>query len=107
MPPGQAVQSFDGRVQQLGVGREGDGLGLHRGIHRDPLEVVDAQRAGLMGHPQALRQQQLQLVAQPLPPMAEVGALVRKDMLEKLFTVKCWKYGSWTQRSQAPSSDSP
>jgi hypothetical protein len=29
----------DGRVQQLGVGREADVLGLHRGIDRDPLKV--------------------------------------------------------------------
>ena len=28
---GQAVQSLDRRVQQLGVGWETDGLGLHRG----------------------------------------------------------------------------
>jgi hypothetical protein len=38
-----------------------------------------------MRHPQALGQQQLQSVAQPLAPMAEVRALVRKLMLEELF----------------------
>src|SRR5258705_12983924 len=26
----------DRRMQQLGIGREGDGLGLHGGVHRDP-----------------------------------------------------------------------
>ena len=36
-------------------------------------------------HPQALGQQQLQLVAQPLAPVAEVRALVRKLVLEELF----------------------
>jgi hypothetical protein len=36
---GQAVQPFDCRVQQLGIGRERDGLGLHGGVDRDPLEV--------------------------------------------------------------------
>jgi hypothetical protein len=38
----------------------------------------------LVGHPQALGQQQIQLVAQPLPPMAEVRALVRELVLEEL-----------------------
>ena len=36
---GQAIEPFDRRMQQLGVGREGDGLPLHRGVDRDPLEV--------------------------------------------------------------------
>ena len=34
-------------------------------------------------HPQALGQQQLELVAQPLPPVAEIGALVREGVLEE------------------------
>jgi hypothetical protein len=38
-----------------------------------------------MRHPQTLGQQQLQFVAEPLAPMAEVGAFVRELMLEKLF----------------------
>jgi hypothetical protein len=37
---GQAVQSLDRRVQQLGIGRERDGLGLHRSVDGDPLEVA-------------------------------------------------------------------
>ena len=82
---GQAVEPLDRGVQQLGVGREADGLGLHRGVDRDPLEVLGAQRAGLVRDPQALGQQQLQLVAEPLPPMAEVGALVREGVLEELL----------------------
>jgi hypothetical protein len=36
---GHPVQSLDRCVQQLGIGRERDGLGLHRGVDRDPLEV--------------------------------------------------------------------
>ena len=39
----------------------------------------------LVRHPQALGQQQLQLVAEPLAPMAQVRALVREGVLEKLF----------------------
>src|ERR1700757_5017962 len=38
-----------------------------------------------MRHPQALGQQQLQLVAEPLAPMAQVRALVRERVLEELF----------------------
>ena len=72
-------------MQQLGIGRKGDGLRLHRGVDRDPLEVLAAQRAGAVRHPQALGQQQLQPVAEPLAPMAQVRALVREGVLEKLF----------------------
>ena len=39
-----------------------------------------------MCYPQALSQQQLQLVAQPLAPMAQVRAFVRKLVLEKLLS---------------------
>ncbi|WP_177237556.1 hypothetical protein [Bradyrhizobium sp. Rc3b] len=35
-------------MQELGIGRNGDGLRLHCGIYRDPLEVLAAQRAGLV-----------------------------------------------------------
>ena len=38
-----------------------------------------------MRHAQALGQQQFQLVAEPLAPVAEVRALVREAMLEELF----------------------
>ena len=82
---GQAVQSFDRRVQQLGIGRERDGLGLYRGVDRDPLEVAAPQRTAVVSNPQALRQQQLQLVAQPLAPVAQVRALMRELMLEELL----------------------
>ncbi|MGY3079689.1 hypothetical protein ACVWZZ_006097 [Bradyrhizobium sp. LM6.10] len=49
------------------------------------LEVLAAQRAGLVRYPQALGQQQLQLVAEPLAPVAQVRALVRERVLEELF----------------------
>src|SRR6478736_2134701 len=39
-----------------------------------------------MRHPQAFCQQQLQFVAQPLAPMAQVRAFVRKLVLEKLLS---------------------
>jgi len=80
---GQTVEPLDRRMQQFGVGREGDGLRLHGGIHRDPLEVTGAQRAGFVRDPQALREQQIELAAQPLAPMAQVGALMRELVLKE------------------------
>jgi hypothetical protein len=50
----QADNAFDRGMQQLGVGREGDGLGLHGGVRRHPLDVAGAQRLRLMRNPQAL-----------------------------------------------------
>jgi hypothetical protein len=82
---GQTVQSLDRRVQQLGVGWEADGLGLHRGVDRDPLKVPGPQRSTFVGDPQALSQQPLQLVAQPLAPVAQIRALMRKLVLEELL----------------------
>ena len=85
MLAGQAVEALNRGVQQFGVGREADVLRLHRGIDRDPLEVLAPQRAALVRHPQALGQYQFQFVAEPLPPMAQVGALMRKLMLENSY----------------------
>jgi hypothetical protein len=42
---GHAVEPPDRRVQQLGVGREADVLGLHRDVDRDPRQVLRPQRA--------------------------------------------------------------
>ena len=82
---GQPVQSLDRRVQQLGIGRERDGLGLHCGVDRDPLEITGPQCTTFVRNPQAFGQQQLQLIAQPLAPMAQVRAFVRKLVLEELL----------------------
>jgi hypothetical protein len=48
---GQPVKPVDCCMQQLGIGWEGDGLGLHGGVHRDPFEIACAQRAGVVGDP--------------------------------------------------------
>jgi hypothetical protein len=85
---GQAVEPLDRRVQQLGIGREGDVLGLHRGVDRDPRQVPGPQRAAGVRHPQALGQKQLKLVAEALPPVAQVRALVWELVLEELFAGK-------------------
>jgi hypothetical protein len=82
---GQPVEALDGGVQQLGVGREGNVLGLHRGVDRDPRQILAPQRPAGVRHPQALGQQQLQPVAEPVAPMAQIGAFVRELVLEKLF----------------------
>ena len=71
---------------KLGVGWEGDGLGLHGGVRCHPLEVAGAQRTGLVRQAQALSQQQLELGSEPLSPMAQVGSLVREFALEELLT---------------------
>jgi hypothetical protein len=81
----QAVQSLDRRVQELRVGREGHVLGLHRGVDRDPGQILAPQSPALMCHSQALGQKRLQLVTEPLPPVAQVRALVRERVLEKLL----------------------
>jgi hypothetical protein len=101
VPARQTVEPLDRRMQQLGVGREGDGLWLYRGVDRDPLEVAAAQGAGAVRHLQALGQQQLQLLAEPLAPVAQVRALVREGVLEELLA------GEVLERSHTPSSDSP
>jgi hypothetical protein len=38
-----------------------------------------------MRHAQALSQQELELGAEPLPPVAQIGALVRELVLEKFL----------------------
>ena len=42
VPSRQAVEPLDSRMQQLRIGRKADGLRLHRGVDRDPLEVLAA-----------------------------------------------------------------
>lgn len=51
---GQAVEALDRGVHQLGVGRQGDVLGLRRGVDRDPGQLADAQRTTVVRHPQGL-----------------------------------------------------
>jgi hypothetical protein len=52
----------------------------------DPrLGCCCARRANAVRHPQALDQQPLQLVAEPLAPAAQIAALVREGMLEELL----------------------
>ena len=85
---GQAVEPLDGGMHELGVGREGDVLGLHGGVDRDADQIARAQRSARVRHAQALGQQQLELVTQSLTPVAQPRALVREGVLEELLASK-------------------
>src|SRR5262245_14478344 len=50
------------------VGWEGDVLGRHGGIDRDPRQILRPQRRALVRHAQALGQEKFQLVAEALAP---------------------------------------
>src|SRR5262249_25415887 len=76
----------DRGVQKLRIGWEGDVLGLHGGIDRDPRQILRPQRPALVRHPQAFGQEKFQLAAEALAPMAQVRALVRKLVLEELLS---------------------
>ena len=80
-------------MQELGIGRESDGLGLHGGIHRHALEIAGAQRASRMRHAQALGQEKVELVAEPLAPMAQVRPFMRKRVLEELLAGEILEVG--------------
>ena len=67
---------------------------LYLAVICHPLEVTGAERADLMRQPQALGQEQLELAAEPLAPMAQVGALMGNSCWKNVSPVKCWKYGS-------------
>ena len=87
--PGLAAEQDDRLVHQPRVGRERDCLGLHRGVHRDALQVLPRQRPGLVRHREALLQQGCQLLfAQALAPAGQRGALERQHVLEALFAAE-------------------
>ncbi len=85
MLPGQFAQLADRGLQELGVGREGNVLGLHRGVHRDAGQIALLQGAGVVGDAQTFGQQDVQPVADALAPMTHAGALVGQNVLEKLL----------------------
>ena len=80
---GMEELSFQPRWRCYG---SGSGTRASGAVDRDPRQVADPQRAAGMGHPQALGQQQFQLVAEALPPVAQVRALMREAVLEELLT---------------------
>ena len=86
---GQLHQLLAGPVQQLGVGREGNVLRLHRGVDNDARELRRLHRAGLGRDRQALLQQRLQpLLAHAVAPVGHRGAIERQPVLEKLLAAE-------------------
>jgi len=81
---GLGAQLLDRPQHQLGVGWMGHGLGLDRGVDRDPRQVPELERAARMGHPQRLGQERIELVPDLLAPVADARALVRELMGEEL-----------------------
>ena len=67
--------------------------GDDRSLDADAGQVLGPQRASRMRDSQALGEQQLQLVAEPPAPMAQVGALVREAVLEELLAGEVLKIG--------------
>jgi len=89
----QLAELVDRRLQPPGVGREGDVLGLHRGVDGDARQITRLQGAGVVGNAQALGQQNVQPVADTPPPIAHAGALVRELMLEELLAGEVLEIG--------------
>jgi hypothetical protein len=89
MPPGLAAKHDDRLVHQPGVGREGHGLRLNRGVHRHPLQVFRLDRPGLVRHRQALLQERRELLlAEPLAPARQRGALEGQRVAEALLAAE-------------------
>jgi hypothetical protein len=87
--PGLAAEHDDRLVHQPGVGRKGHVLGLHSGIHNDPLQVLGSEGAGLVGDRQALLQQGRKLrLAQALAPARQRRALEGQNVLEALLAAE-------------------
>src|SRR6185369_7626920 len=80
----------EGRVVIFGLARLDETREVNAATRCDPLRtfgyvgglrrVSRPPRAARMGHPQALGQQQIGLIAQPFAPMAEPGPLVREGV---------------------------
>jgi len=76
-------------VGELGVGREGDVLRLHRGVDDDAVEITRLHRAGAGRDRKAFLQQRLQaLFAHAIAPAGDRGALKRQRVLEEDFTAE-------------------
>ena len=111
---GQLAELPDRGFQELGVGREGDVLGLHRGVDADPGQIALLQGPGLVGDAQGLGQERVEPLADALAPVAQAGALVAQFVLEELLAgevleigVGAYAQGYAPQRSQSCSSESP
>lgn len=87
------AQLFDRRQEKPRVGPVRDILRHHCRIDRDAGEIIGLQRAGAMRDAQALGEEPVELVADPAPPVAQIRALMRKGVLEKLFAGEVLEIG--------------
>jgi hypothetical protein len=81
---GELDQLLQRPVHEPGIGRMGDRLGLHGGVHRHPLQVLGLERAGLVADRQALLDQGRELIlTQPTAPAAQRRAVERQLVAER------------------------
>ena len=78
---GQGDQLFDRPVHEPGVGRMGDRLGLHGGVHRHPLQILGLDGACLMGDRQALLQQRRQMLLRPGAGASGSGRAIEGELV--------------------------
>lgn len=104
--PRQSVEPLDGRAQQLGIGREGDGLRLHG------VSTVTRLRSWPRNAPASCATRKLSAsngsscrraaCANGSGPSARAGTRAERT----LSPVKYWKYGSWMLPDSIQSSSS-
>ena len=86
---GERHQLLDRPVHEPRVGRMRDRLGLHRGVHHHPLQVLGLDRAGLVRHRQALLEQGHELLlAQALAPARQRRAVEGQLVAEALLAAE-------------------
>ena len=89
MLPGQPAEHHDRLVGQFDVGREGQVLGLYRGVHHDALQILRRQRAAPVPHRKALLQQRRELfLAQPLAPPRQRRTIEGQRVAKALLAAK-------------------
>ena len=94
VPGRQTVEPLDGRMQQLGIGRKGDVLRLHRGVDRDPLEVLAAQCPGSCATRRLSASSNSSLSPSRLRQWLRSERSCGKSCWKNSSPVKNWKYGS-------------
>ena len=80
-------------LRSLGVGRESDVLGLHRGVDGDAGQIVRFQGTAVVSDAQAFGQKNVQPLADALAPMAHAGTFMGQRVLEELLAGKVLEIG--------------
>ena len=101
-----SVTSFLARpVHQLGVGREGDVLRLHRGVNDDAVKIGWLHGASAGRDREALLQQGLKaLLAHAVAPAGDRGAIKRQGVAEEFLAAEILIIRFSTHRSHTTSS---